>query len=190
MKFLRVLFGLMLLLAIAGGGGYLIYVGSDQTAWSRMLVQLDSYRIFGIGCGIALILLAMLFILTGVRRQEREQFLTFDNEKGAVSISMKAIRDFLAGVGDEFAAILSLQPSLRASSNGLEVELDVRVRAGTQIPELCRMLQDRVKENIMSNLGISDIRGIRVSVHEIVTTPVAAAPKQEERPDWESTSKS
>ena len=52
MKFLRGLFGLILLLAIAAGGGYLIYVGSDQTAWSLMLVQLDSYRIFGIGCGL------------------------------------------------------------------------------------------------------------------------------------------
>ncbi len=188
MKFLRALFGLILLLVIAGCGGYLIYVGLDQAAWNCMLVKLEPYRIFGVGCGAALILLCMLFILTGCRRGEREQFLTFDNEKGAVSISMKAIRDFLAGVGDEFAAILSLQPVLHASGGGLEVDLEVRVRSGTQIPELCKLLQDRVKENIQTNLGISDVRGIRVSVHEIVTTPVAQ--KQEERPDWEGASKS
>ena len=127
------------------------------------------------------LLLIALYILTGIRRRKSEQSITFETEGGSVSISMKAIRDFLARVGDEFAAVLSLDPAIRVVSGSVEVDLNLRVKAGTQIPELCKMLQDRIRESIKDNLGLTDVRAVRINVREIVAPPPEK--KQEKKPD-------
>lgn len=187
MKFLRALSGLVLFAAIFLAGGLVIYCGTDTELWKTLTTLAKNERFVTMGAAAVIILVLVIYILSGFTRHSVEQFLSFDSEKGTISISMKAIHDFLSGVGDEFAAILSLQPKLRAIGSALEVEMDVKVKSGTQIPELCGMLQDRVRESIQSNLGISDIRNVKVVVSEIVSE--AAVAKPDEHISWEGASK-
>ena len=178
MKFLHYLFGTVLFISLLLLGGYVIYAAVDAALWKQTLDMLIQQRVLAIGAGAALLLLVVIYLLSGCcRRKKSAEFLSFENESGAVSISMSAISDFLGRIGNEFAAVLSMEPSIRAVSGAVEVTLDVKVKAGAQIPELCRMLQERVKESITANLGLSDIKGVRVNVQEIVASPASQTSK-------------
>ena len=181
MKFLRFIVGFVLFVVLAAAAVFLVNAALTRESWEQAIALVRSSRLRALEYASVFLILIVLYILTGIRRCKGEQFITFDTEGGSVSISMKAIRDFLARVGDEFAAVLSLEPAIRATGGSVEVDLNLRVKAGTQIPELSKMLQERIRETIKDNLGLTDVRAIRISVREIVTS--APEKKQEKKSD-------
>ncbi|MBU1858263.1 MAG: hypothetical protein KKC28_14895, partial [Verrucomicrobia bacterium] len=129
-----------------------------------------------------------LYWLTGIPVKE-ERFLTFENEGGAISISVKAINDFLAKLADEFAGIIRLRADVTASRDGrIEVRLDVSVKAGTKVQQLSQVLQQRVRESMRENLGITEIHTIKVNVSSIVAAEKPASDRPAERADWQDAS--
>ena len=171
MKFLRFLVGFALFVILVGGAVYLVYAALTRESWEQAIGVIRASRWQALEGAFVFLLLIALYLLTGIRRRKGEQFITFETEGGSVSISMKAIRDFLARVADEFAAVVSLDPTIRATSGSMEVDLNLRVNAGTQIPELSKMLQERIRESIKDNLGLTDVRAVRINVREIVAPP-------------------
>ncbi len=47
--------------------------------------------------------------------------------------------------------------------------------AGTKIPELSQILQQRVRESVRESLGLEEIRNITIKVQEIVGDPTKPA---------------
>ncbi len=176
MKSLHVVVYIILFVLLLVGGGVLIYGASDEQAWILIVQFMFGQRVLMLAAGVVFEALLVAFLLTGVRESAPEEYLSFDNEGGRVSISIAAIRDFLGRLHHEFAAIDKITTDLRPCKGSIEIIMDVKVKSGAQIPELCRMLQDRVRETIHNSLGISDIRGVQVNVREIVQTPVANQP--------------
>jgi hypothetical protein len=178
MKFLRFIVGFVLFVVLVGSMAFLVNAALTRASWEEAIDLLRISRLKTLSYASGFLLLIAIYVLTGCRRCKGEQFITFDTEGGSVSISMKAIRDFLARVGDEFAAVLSLDPAIRAAGGSVEVDLNLRVKAGTQIPELSKMLQERIRESIKDNIGITDVRAIRISVREIVTSAPEKKPEK------------
>lgn len=180
MKWLHGLSGLVLFLLLLAVGGGVIFLSLNPVPWETALNLLKAERLMTLGAGAALILLALIYLLTALPPRPAEEYLTFRNENGSISIGVPAIHEFIAKLKDEFAAVLKLAPRVRPVKGALYVALDVTVRSGTQIPELCRMLQERVKESLAANLGVTDVRDIQVTVREIAPPPPAPRPAQEE----------
>jgi len=49
----------------------------------------------------------------------------------------------------------------------LVVGLVLGVKEGTRIPELCKLMQARVRELLQEHLGTCDLSGVSVEVNEI-----------------------
>jgi len=131
--------------------------------------------------GISAVFLVLLYWLTAIPVKE-ERFLTFENEGGTISISVKAIDDFLAKLADEFAGITRLRADVVASRDGrIKVRLDVSVKAGTKIQQLSQVLQQRVRESMRDNLGIAEIYAVKVNVSDIVAVDEPASSRPA---DW------
>ena len=144
-------------------------------AWSDWLEHFLKGRQLLVASGSGVILcLLVLYVLTGLNMPGRIQYLAYDNEGGAVSISLKAVEGFLARLMSDFSQVVALQPRLRLIVNQVDVQLDIKVKAGAQIPELCKMLQEAARNCLNENVGISDVREVRVRVQEIVGQPTAA----------------
>lgn len=138
--------------------------------------------------GISAIFLVLLSWLTAIPVKE-EQFLTFENEGGTISISVKAIDDFLAKLADEFAGVIRLRADVAASHDGrIEVRLDVSVKAGTKVQQLSQVLQQRVRESMRDNLGIAEIHAVKVNVSAIVAADKPASGRPVDRADWQDAS--
>jgi len=137
--------------------------------------------------GISAVFLVLLYWLTAIPVKE-ERFLTFENEGGAISISVKAINDFLAKLADEFAGVIRLHSDVTGSRDGhVEVCLDVSVKAGTNVQQLSQALQQKVRESMRENLGITEVRAVKVNVSEIVAEKPASR-RPADRADWQDAS--
>lgn len=184
MKAFHVLLGLLLFVALMGLGLFVLssaFQGAE--AWALLLDELKARQVEVVFVSMGLTLLVLLFALTGLKLPEKQRYLAYDIEGGNVSVSLKAVQDFLARLAGEFAAVQVLEPSVRARPGGVDVQLDVKVKAGAQIPELCRMLQERSRVVLREKVGLSEVGEVRVRVQEIVGGTAADTATAEPRPE-------
>lgn len=170
MKTFHLIIGTVLFLTLAAGSVLLLNGAlrgaGEWNAWVDTWIK-SNHMYAAMGAGI-IIFLILIYILTGLNAPGKVQYLAYDNEGGAVSISLKAVEGFLARLSSDFAAVAALQPKLRLIVNQVDVQLDIKVKAGAQIPELCKMLQEAARTTLREKVGITDIREVRVRVGEIV----------------------
>jgi uncharacterized alkaline shock family protein YloU len=62
-----------------------------------------------------------------------------------------------------------MRPNVRPRRGGVDLLVDVRVKAGSQVHEVCELLQQRVRERVVEGLGISEVRRVEVNVRDIVS---------------------
>jgi hypothetical protein len=189
MKWAHRLLGLILLVLIAGVlFRILLPAFQGGETWRFFLDGIAADRGNVIILCLALLLGLVVYVLTGLSGGARSHYLSYESEQGNISISLKALQDFLGHLKGEFPSILSLVPRVTAQDEALDVVLEVRIKAGAPIPEISRMLQERARSLIQEKIGISDIRDVEVKVEEIVReketktqpiTPLAPPPNGE-----------
>ena len=167
MKTIHFLLGLFLYLALVAAGLGLIlahqFPGPAHVAldWTCGLARWQ-HVLLGVGI---LVWLAVYFV-TGLPRR-RPQFIRFENETGSINVSTDAVRKYIDGIRSDFAAVSWMKSALCVRRGALEVGIVIGVKGGTQIPELCRLIQKRVGEVLAEHLGTCDLAGIGVEVNEI-----------------------
>jgi len=90
-------------------------------------------------------------------------------------LEQEEVQEYLNSLKSEFAAVLALKSHLRVVRGALDVGLVLGVRDGTQIPELCKLMQARVRELLEEHLGTCDLAGVSVEVTEIRSRKKPAA---------------
>ncbi len=131
------------------------------------------------GLGTILILSVVLRWVGGCGRR-KEAFIDYQSEEGNVGISTKAIQDFVARVGREFAAVRDIDTRLIHGKGALDIAVSVSVVSGNKIPELSQVLQQRIRESVRESLGLAEIGKITVQVKEIVGAPEKHASSDDE----------
>ena len=168
MKAIHFLLGLVLYAAIAAGG--LALIVSTRYPEFIQIAQGAAHGAPGwmrVAAGVGGLIYLFVFLLTGLRWGKRGAFITFENADGTVSVSTSAVQAYLNTLKGEFAAVVWLKTGLRVVRGALEVGLVLGVKDGTQIPELCKLMQSRVKELLAEHLGTCDLAGVSVEVNEI-----------------------
>ncbi|MCE9614163.1 MAG: hypothetical protein K8T26_07795 [Lentisphaerae bacterium] len=170
MKVLHHVIGALLALVAAVGGGLTLRSAALGTGGGQIggVTLAEGARLEAVGLGLALLMLAVLYALTGLTRRRRRRLLSFDNEGGTVSITTDAICDFVSRLAPEFPAIVRLVPEVMVSRRSIDICVGVRIKGGPQIHEVCELLQQRIREKVTTGLGISQVRRVEVSVMDIV----------------------
>jgi hypothetical protein len=168
MKVIHFLLGLGLYLGIAAGGLALM-VSPEYPDFIQMAIAwgADLPGWLKVAGGVGVLGYLFAFLLTGVLWRKRRAFITFENENGTVSVGTDAVQDYLDKLKDEFAAVAWLKSHLRVERGALAVGLVLGVRDGTRIPELCKLMQARVRDILEEHLGTCDLAGVAVEVNEI-----------------------
>jgi hypothetical protein len=169
MRILHRLSRLLVVALLLGAGVYLVATGLSPVRWDALALLIDTSRATGFWLGVGIVCLCVLYMFTGVPLRRHEQFLSFDNDGGTVSISTDAIAEYISKLMPEFPSIVHLHTQVLPLRNSVDLLLTVRVRSGSQVHEVCQLLQDRVRETMSNGLGITEVRKIEVSVREIVS---------------------
>ena len=168
-KFVHLLTGLILLAVLIGLSVALMHMAARPEMWVDGLAGWREERGWGFLVGLGLLAVVFVYGVSGLRPcTGGERYLSFSHNGVTVSILLRAVNEFIAKIGDEFAAIISLKPCVYSRGRSIDITLEVRVKAGTQIPELCQLLQERVRESLQQNLGLGNIKQIKVQVRDIV----------------------
>jgi uncharacterized alkaline shock family protein YloU len=174
-RFLHITAGICIWFLVVIMGGAMVYANGFSVEESPLgFFFFEGHRIGSMSVGAILILLALLYLVTSGRRRPRKRYISFESDSGTVSISINAVRDFIRKLGDEFGAVVAMDPKISSEKDRISIDLDVKIQTGSRIPELSKLLQDRVRESIRDGLGIVDVREIKVKVQEIVGAPPAA----------------
>ncbi len=182
-RIVHIIIGIVLLAILIGQGALLIHMGFSQEYWTDCIDLLRRERGWGVLAGVGILALVVVYLATSFnRRPQGEQYLAFKHNGDTVSILLRAVSEFIGKIGEEFAAIVSMKPIVKPRGKSIDIDLELRVKAGTQIPELCQLLQERVRESVRINMGLADIKRICVHVKDIVGDP----PPAEEIPDQDS----
>ncbi|MFO7871569.1 MAG: alkaline shock response membrane anchor protein AmaP [Kiritimatiellia bacterium] len=166
-KLLHRLSGLALFAGLIGVSISILNSALNTETWTATMRAVQSGRVTALFLGVGLLCLTVLFLLTAIPAKKRGQFLSFDQEGGTVSISTGAIANYVAKLSDEFPSITRMRPEIITGRNSIDVVVNVRIKAGPDIHEICEALQQRVRQSITSGLGIADVRSVEVKVDEI-----------------------
>ena len=171
MKLLHTVAYLLVLVLAAFAAAYIFHVSGPGSggAWEEFLDSLRLERWTAFWVSVAAICLLALVVLTRLPKRARERFLSFENEGGTLSISTTAITDFLAKLANEFSAVTSMKPQVIPGRNEVDIVLNVKVKAGSEVHDLCQLLQQRVRESMINGLGILSVRNVQVNVVEITS---------------------
>jgi uncharacterized alkaline shock family protein YloU len=166
------------LLLVIGAG--LIYGNQFNVEVGQRMAEAMSKPLIATGVGVILILSVILRWLGGFRKT-KETFIDFQSDDGSVGISTKAIQDFIERVGQEFAAIKSIESQLVKGKDGLDISVGVRLLSGNKIPELSQVLQQRIRESVRESLGLENIGKITIQIKEIIGAPDKSSNADDDR---------
>jgi len=122
----------------------------------------------GIWTGIVLLLLGILFLNMRLKESMSEKSITFANPEGKITITVKAIEDFVEKVGQEFSQVIDLKPSIISSKEGISISAKAVLVAGTHVPRLAEGIQHTIKNRIQTILGIENITTVEVHISKLV----------------------
>ncbi len=168
MRFIHRVAGTVVLLSVVAAGVLLVGSARSGAKWSALGEVVVGNRPLAGGIGIALLLLAVVYLLSGIPRRKQQKYLSFDGEGGTVSISTDAIADYIARLAGEFPTIEKMKPEVIPARNTIDVHVYIQIKDGPEIHEACELLQKRIREVLAGSLGINDVRKVEVSVKEII----------------------
>ena len=193
MKALHAILGVLLFFLALAMGACLLYDGviggvfagtscllTGDSLVSRVLVGPVSRLCAGFG----LVLAALAFAATAIPAGRRERYISYENKGGTVSVSVKAVTDYLARCASGVPGVERAEAYITSIRPPVEALLNVRVRAGMNVPETCIILQQHVRSSLVDNLGIADIGSVRVNVTEILAPEPPPKVRNSDRPEW------
>jgi len=167
MKLLHRLVRLLVFMVLLGVGVTLCCLAWGGDTWEAFTSFLGRTRFLGWCLGGGGICLAFLFALSSIDHRRKEKFLSFENEGGRVNISTQAISDYVSKLSAEFPSMVKMVPRVVSCRKGIDIIVEVRIKAGPQLHEICEVLQKRVRETMINGLGIPEVRRVVVCVKEI-----------------------
>lgn len=122
----------------------------------------------GMWTGFALVILGLLFLNMRVKAEKGGRTISFDNPEGEVTISVRAIEDFVKRVGQEFSQVIEMTPAILAARDGIKVKAKTVLIAGSNVPRLSESIQHTIKSRMQNILGIENVIGIEINVSKLV----------------------
>lgn len=139
-----------------------------QDCWLWLLESLGPYRFQVMAAGGGIVILECLHLLTRPRPGKTPEAFSIKSKGGTLSFRTEAVRDALARVATEFDSVAEMETRVTQFRNQLDLDLDVRVVAGSSIPDLCEDLQKRTREVAAQEIGLFKLRQVRVHIRDLL----------------------
>ena len=161
-KFWDILVSILLFLI----GTFLIY---DHFFQPNFIVIDYYYHEYSLGAIIGFLIIFSVIIRVIIFINSRnERFVDFDSSDGSVGISDKAMKDFVDRVAYEFSSVKHAHTKVISTKGSLGFILKIKILEGNNILELSQQMQSRIRQSVMSSLGIENVENVSIKVSEII----------------------
>lgn len=133
------------------------------------------YHEYSLGAIIGFLIIFSVIIRVIIFVNSRnERFVDFDSSDGSVGISDKAMKDFVDRVAYEFSSVKHAQTKVISTKGSLGFILKIKILEGNNILELSQQMQSRIRQSVMSSLGIENVENVSIKVSEIIKKDVSS----------------
>ena len=133
------------------------------------------YHEYSLGAIIGFLIIFSVIIRVIIFINSRnERFVDFDSSDGSVGISDKAMKDFVDRVAYEFSSVKHAQTKVISTKGSLGFILKIKILEGNNILELSQQMQSRIRQSVMSSLGIENVENVSIKVSEIIKKDVSS----------------
>ena len=133
------------------------------------------YHEYSLGAIIGFLIIFSVIIRVIIFVNSRnERFVDFDSSDGSVGISDKAMKDFVDRVAYEFSSVKHAQTKVISTKGNLGFILKIKILEGNNILELSQQMQSRIRQSVMSSLGIENVENVSIKVSEIIKKDVSS----------------
>ncbi len=158
--FLMAVFALVLVLCSLGvisQESILMFISSIPGSWEYAVA------------GVIFLLASIRLLLAGIGAFGVNSFLLGNPESGKVSISKKAIEDYIADIAQEVYGIYGVKVVAKMEDNNISARINASIEPGINIYETTYEIKNNVKETIKKVVGM-DVTDIEVFFKQIKNT--------------------
>lgn len=145
-----------------------LFTVQGMPAWQWLLDMAQQHKDLAIVAGLGVVAVEVLYWLTAPRRRPPASSLTRRNKAGGISLGLDTVKDSLRDLADEYDEVLRLEPEVFACGKAMDIELALDVVRGSNVPDLCTALQERVRQSVADQVGLFDVRRVRVVIENLV----------------------
>ena len=116
-----------------------------------------------------------IFLLIGVigplrmaASLRRGNTIAFQNPDGEVTVSLKAIEDYIKKISKDIPGICDVRSHVEVTRSGVDITCYVSLTAGSNIPDITERIQLAVRSRLQSMLGMEEKINIKMHVSRIV----------------------
>ena len=84
------------------------------------------------------------------------------------------MKDFVDRVAYEFSSVKHAHTKVISTKGSLGFILKIKILEGNNILELSQQMQSRIRQSVMSSLGIENIENVSIKVSEIIKKDVSS----------------
>lgn len=122
--------------------------------------------------GIVFLALNVAVLTSGIKGKRSNTYYCTNNETGAIRISANSIENIALALSKRFSGVKDAKSKAKFTKNGVEINVKLSVFPDVHVPNLCKSVQDRIKESVQSTMDIS-VALVDVNVDGVYTTTKA-----------------
>ncbi len=172
------------LLFLSLGVAFLYFIAMGYPKEGKDLVDTILYNyVYSIPAASILILLPLLnFFLRIAGKEKKKAKIFFENPDGKVSISDRAIIDFIDRICKNYDEVVNsitkVSPSRRNKSS-VVVVISMDIMGGINIPETIEKLQQNIKRQLNELLGLENVESVEININKIISTENEGSGKED-----------
>jgi len=124
--------------------------------------------------GLVFLALNIAVLTSGIKGKRSNSYYCTNNETGIIRISANSIENIALGLSKRFNGVKDAKSKVKFTKRGVEVSVRLSVFPDVHVPNLCKSVQERIKESVESTMEIA------VALVDVSVDGVYAATKTEE----------
>lgn len=163
-----ILLCLVLLFSIFG------VIGQDYVthAVATMMNGSTGYQVLYAAIAIALVVVGVCLIFLDFRPRSPKSVKIAAVENGSIMITVRAIEELVGRYLKQQENIKELHAKVQSFEEYVEIQVDISIFPGVNIPEVTRGIHEGLKQSVESQTGI-EVRDVKILVQNIVSEAVA-----------------
>jgi len=188
MKLIKRLLALLYLILMVSSGSFLVMISVNALSTGRLVDILNiiysdmSYQLTVASIGGVFIISGVLAYCRIIKNVNKSRIISFQNPDGEVTISISAIEDYVKKVVKDIHDIANVRSRVFFNRKGINISIDVTMKAGANIPEVTEKIQMELKNKVHAMLGVEEKVNVVMHVSKIMgdTVPRGGAEEPHE----------
>ena len=118
------------------------------------LYQSNKYDVVIFIIGLVFLIISIALLSSGIRGKRNAKYISQSSELGDINISVDSVENIALAMAHRFQGVKDAKAKAYYAQDALIISVRLQVYTEVNIPELCKGIQERVKESVVSSTDI------------------------------------